>query len=188
MTDKYLKNYNAALEEDAPRIIAHAERHQEEYQEYCCRFDEKIVGKLLKCHLIIEHYLTDYLTVANPGIGDIESCRLTFEQKLKLACSKTTNFFMFENGLRRINKVRNRLVHRVDHSFVSEDLRDLLPIFNYRYKSHGIPIPEGIELIEEFTDLACQTLSGFIDEIQHKCPNEGIGGLRKWWEDRMNRS
>ena len=47
--------------------------------------DFERVGRILTCHLIIEHYLTNYIELQSPNEFDWSEARLTFSQKLKLA-------------------------------------------------------------------------------------------------------
>jgi hypothetical protein len=50
--------------------------------------DDAAVGVILRCHLIVEHFLDRYLAAANPGIQEWDSARLSFAQKLALAATR----------------------------------------------------------------------------------------------------
>ncbi|MFP3670621.1 hypothetical protein SB717_36660, partial [Priestia sp. SIMBA_032] len=46
--------------------------------------DTDSIGRILRAHLYLEHYLTEYLQHANPALGDLDEARLTFAQKANL--------------------------------------------------------------------------------------------------------
>jgi hypothetical protein len=47
------------------------------------RTDHDTIGKVLKCHLILENYLTNYLAFKFKEV-DLNNSRLTFAQKISL--------------------------------------------------------------------------------------------------------
>jgi hypothetical protein len=42
------------------------------------------LGIILKCHLIVEHYIDEYIRASYPTITQLNKVRLTFYQKLEL--------------------------------------------------------------------------------------------------------
>ena len=42
------------------------------------------IGRILRAHLFVEHYLTQYVAQANPRLGSLTEARATFSQKVAL--------------------------------------------------------------------------------------------------------
>jgi hypothetical protein len=57
-----------------------------EFGEMQRRWNQDIdaIGRILRSHLYVEHYLSEYLEKANPRLGSVVKARLSFAQKLKL--------------------------------------------------------------------------------------------------------
>src|SRR5687767_4322263 len=83
---------------DAPNIENDLGLFNERYTALVKR-DDETVGTILRCHLVIEHFLDDYLQSANPAIPNLRSVRLTFTQKLDLAENPRTYLAMVMPGL-----------------------------------------------------------------------------------------
>src|SRR5688572_25770476 len=109
------------LAADAPNIEAEVEVFNKRYATLIKR-DDKTVGTILRCHLVLEHFLDEYLATANPGIPAITSTRLTFAQKLNLADHPKTFFAYVMPGLKALNKVRNNLAHQLETKDIDSSL------------------------------------------------------------------
>jgi hypothetical protein len=42
--------------------------------------DDAIIGVILRCHLVVEHFLDEYLIAAHPGVHGWDSARLTLRR------------------------------------------------------------------------------------------------------------
>ncbi|MBK5205581.1 MAG: hypothetical protein JJD98_09275 [Polaromonas sp.] len=73
--------------------------------------DVEIIGRILRSHLYLEQYLTDYLERANPNLA-IRKAALRFSQKLDLIGS-VPQFAEILPGIKHLNVIRNRLAHRL---------------------------------------------------------------------------
>src|SRR5205085_11346767 len=80
----------------------------------------EIVGRILRCHLFVEHFITEYLVATAPEF-DFDEARLTFTQKLALirrSLPLSTSYLI--PGMRHLNVIRNRLSHTL-RGEISED-------------------------------------------------------------------
>lgn len=68
------------------------------------------LGLVLKCHLIAEDSLTNYLIVIK-GLRNIQQARLTFSQKVALIDESDGLTYKSKGSLREINKIRNSFGH-----------------------------------------------------------------------------
>jgi len=62
----------ALFEADHARVVAVWEQ------------DTVAIGRILRAHLFVEHFLEAYLARRNPDLGSLDSARLTFAQKAAL--------------------------------------------------------------------------------------------------------
>jgi hypothetical protein len=124
--------------------------------------DYKILGYFLSCHLIIEHYLDEFLKICHPTL-DWESAKNTFGQKVALL----SNFRVSEQydcipAIKHLNSLRNKLSHDIEFKI---DSQSLLPLKQYLKKAYGgnkkVPtLP--LELLDEFTTMTCVLFAGYI--------------------------
>lgn len=94
-----------------------------ELKEVQTRWNQNVdtIGRILRAHLFVEHYLTEYLSNANPRLGDAAEARLTFAQKVALLDSKNRDIFVILPGIKRLNTIRNRLAHNLNAQVTNED-------------------------------------------------------------------
>ena len=87
------------------------------------RWDQDIdeIGRILRAHLFVERYMTEYLESTNPRLGSVNEARLTFTQKVALLDKNDQNVQGCVQGLRRLNSIRNRLAHRTNEGVSEED-------------------------------------------------------------------
>ena len=96
---------------------------EDDFNEMKSRWNKDVntIGRILRAHLHVEHYLTEYLRNMNPAIGHLEAARLTFNQKVSLLPSDNAVVNMLIGGIRHLNKVRNRLAHNLEAAVTEED-------------------------------------------------------------------
>lgn len=114
-----------------------------------------VLGRLLKCHLIIEHYLTRFLS-EHFGIEDVESAKLGFFNKAMLLPSQASSAAFVKPGILKLNKLRNRAGHELGADFTFDDLGPISEVLNIARA--GVPFGTPIEAIEAFTTVACTWL------------------------------
>lgn len=122
----------------------------------------EVLGYFLSCHLIIEHYLDEFLKLRHRDL-DWDAARLTFGQKVALLSNfKISDQYDCIPAIKHMNSLRNKLSHDIEFKIES---KDLLPLTQYLKKSSegklDIPV-EPKELLETFTSMACVLFAGWI--------------------------
>jgi hypothetical protein len=113
------------------------------------------MGRILRAHLFVEHYLARYLSVRNPNMGPIDDARLTFAQKVALVDRSDPTVSYLTTGVARLNKVRNRLAHTLTTEVTPEDRDVFLSIRMFtalrdRLAEPNVPRMEPIDVLEDF--------------------------------------
>lgn len=115
------------------------------------RRDHDGIGRVLKAHLILEHYLTNYLSRCL-DIENIDSIRLTFAQKIELLPSTGSAVSVIKLGIKRLNKIRNMLAHRLDVDLEEVDLNAMNEVINL-FRPTAL-FKNNIERIDAFMTIA----------------------------------
>lgn len=125
----------------------------------CWNQDVESIGRILRAHLYVEHYMTEYLNKANPHLGSVEKAKLSFSQKLALLDPNDTRLQEIKEGIKHLNAIRNRLAHRLSATVTTEDSAIFLraPYFSemreVRAKLNK-PSSEPLDILEEFAQHA----------------------------------
>ena len=87
------------------------------------RWDQDVesIGRILRAHLYIEHYMTEYLSKANPHLVSVEKAKLSFAQKLALLDPNDPRLQEVKEVVKHLNAIRNRLAHRLSATVTAED-------------------------------------------------------------------
>jgi hypothetical protein len=105
------------------------------------------LGRVLKCHLIVEHYLNRFL-VAHFGIDNFDDVRLTFAQKAKLLSDRAAAAFV-KPGIVQLNRIRNRFGHSLGAELSDADLGSIRTVLDIARR--GVTFGSPVEAIEAFT-------------------------------------
>lgn len=170
------------LLDDAPNIEKDLQNFNAKYRSFVER-DDAAVSVVLRSHLIVEHFLDQYLASANPSIQGWGAARLTFAQKLALAEHPRSKLQMLLPALKCLNALRNRLAHRLDAEFDDGSvapIREFITVWN---RAAGKPIPEGVRLIEEFALQASAWMHSDASMINRHVPEQGLPGLLAWYQE-----
>lgn len=81
----------------------------------------ELIGRILRAHLFVEHYMTEYLAKTNPRLGDLSQARLSFSQKTELLEPSNLDLADIVPGVKRLNSIRNRLAHNLDVQVTQQD-------------------------------------------------------------------
>ncbi|MEM6485381.1 MAG: hypothetical protein AAF662_10405 [Pseudomonadota bacterium] len=117
--------------------------------------DHELLGYFLSCHLIIEHYLDEYLKTRYPKLN-WDASKQTFSQKISLLA--TDNYPEKYNSIpaiKHMNVLRNKLSHNVEFRISKTDL---IPLSQYLGKCCGEgyePPTNPSEIPNEFTSMVC---------------------------------
>jgi hypothetical protein len=170
------------------RLLKDREHIREDLNEFNRQYGQFItmetasISTVLKCHLIVEHFLDEYLAAANPSLGPIEKCRLTFAQKLELANHPRGALRLLLPGLRELNTIRNALSHRLQVEVSTDKMKAMFALMKPWKAEEGEPAPKGLGLIREFSLLSSSILFGTTAMIKRHTPNGGLVGLAQWYQ------
>ena len=117
--------------------------------------DHDTLGRVLKCHLVVKHYLDRFLG-AHFEIDNFDDIRLAFAQKAELLPNRATAAAFVKPGILQLNRIRNRFSHSLEAELSVQDLssiRTVLDIFR-----PGVVFEGPVEAIEAFTTVACTFL------------------------------
>ena len=113
------------------------------------------LGRVLKCHLIVEHYMNRFL-VAHFGIDNFDDIRLTFAQKANLLPDRATAATFVKPGIVRLNRIRNQFCHSLGAELSDADLDPIRTVLDIVRR--GVTFESPVEAIEAFTTVACTFL------------------------------
>ncbi|WMW79217.1 hypothetical protein RF679_11220 [Undibacterium cyanobacteriorum] len=115
----------------------------------------ELLGYFLSCHLIIEHYLDEYLKTRYPEL-DWDASKQTFGQKVSLlATDHYPEKYNSIPAIKHLNSLRNKLSHNIDFKITQADL---LPLSQYLKKCCGSDLEEPTEpkeILDLFTSMVC---------------------------------
>lgn len=127
-----------------------------EFGEMRTRWNQDVVaiGRILRSHLYVEHYLTEFLEKANPRLGSLSDARLTFTQKIQLL-NPNQQLARVVPGIKRLNAIRNRLAHRLDAHVTDEDAQVFLSdgvfeAMRTEGAKPGTPSSDPLDVLESF--------------------------------------
>lgn len=141
------------------------------------------MGIILKCHLIIEYYLNEFLSVGYPTINHWERIRLSFNQKLELVKNPNTMLGMAYSSIKSLNSLRNKFSHRLGYKIKKEDFKEIKDLMTIWYNAEGEPVPAGIQLFQHYTIWICANLNIMIRGIKKQSPKIGLAGYLEWLEN-----
>jgi hypothetical protein len=170
-------------------LLSQSARYEVEVQE----FNQKIkvllndpvdtMGIILKCNLIIENYIDDYLKSAYPTINFEFKDRLTYNQKIELIDNKKMNFHMFINGVKELNSIRNKYAHNLYYKVQPNTFSEITKIITIWNNAAGKKVNDGIQLIIDFTVYMCMFLFASKNEISLNGSGLGLPKYFEWLDE-----
>ncbi|WP_017452134.1 hypothetical protein [Herbaspirillum rubrisubalbicans] len=138
------------------------------------------IGRILRAHLFVEHYLTEHLQRVNPHLGPLLKAKLSFSQKVELIDRGDSYLANLVPGLRRIGSIRNRLAHQLDAAISAEDVEVFLQneIFVVMREERCKPEPPSAQpliVLEEFSQHAANWLHATYSEVGKLMRRAGLG-------------
>ncbi len=126
--------------------------------------DHGLLGYFLTCHLVIEHYMDEYLKATIGGL-DWEKAKLTFGQRVNLlkwdSLVRDQRFDPIP-AIKHMNTLRNKISHRLE---IKLDEEALLPLTYYLkgIDSYSLVIPtDPKKLLEVFVNTCCATFASHL--------------------------
>jgi hypothetical protein len=131
------------------------------------RVDFETIGRILSCHLIVEHYITKYLEALSPEFFDWGGARMQFFQKLRLASGEGSVLREHNllSAIEALSKIRNRFSHNLEAKISDADVAPILA--SIKLSSPSLSIDElqkkmaPLALIELFTWALSAYMAGF---------------------------
>jgi preprotein translocase subunit Sec63 len=130
--------------------------------------DVDSIGRILRAHLFIEHFLTNYLIALNPNLGDLKGARLTFSQKITLIENHSSETKELASGIKRLNTIRNQLAHRLEAKVTDQDKESLLSLKSFRSLREELakpnaPSSDNLDVLEDFAKHVGSRLASLAD-------------------------
>lgn len=148
-TDKILQDFIAYSEKNLLIELDHFEKLREKVTTLLKR-EHDLIGKILKCHLIIESYINKVLKYHFELDIENEKANFSFNQKLSLIQNKVS-FKIFFASLKELNKIRNRFAHNLNAEIEEKDIPNIKSFTKFYTEKLGIE-PRNIgEFIEIYT-------------------------------------
>lgn len=135
-------------------IEDHFNEENRKFKELLAR-DPDPIGRVLKCHLIVEHYLDRFIE-SNYEIEDLDEARLSFYQKAKLLPNSSSAAAFVKPAIVRLNSIRNDFSHDLQADVNVEDLDAINEVVNVVRQE--VEYNSAVERIEAFTTIACTFL------------------------------
>lgn len=134
--------------------------------------DHELLGYFLTCHLLIEHYMDEYLKATLPQL-DWEKPRLTFGQRINLLRWEVLvgdQKYDPIPAIKHMNTLRNKISHRLE---IKLDLQALLPLLEYMQKlssprQYEVPI-DPKEILGQFVRTCCATFASHLSYQYRAC-------------------
>lgn len=105
-----------------------------EFGQMRARWDQDVstIGRILRAHLYLEHYITEHLQKANPRLGDLDGARLSFSTKVKLLNQVDQGVKDVVPGISHLNSIRNRLAHNLSAQVTCDDSDKFLACLSFK--------------------------------------------------------
>lgn len=146
-----------------PQLEAHFNEENEKFKKLL-QADHDLIGRVLKCHLIIENSLNRYLS-EKMDIKALDEIKLTFFQKAQLIPNERESATFVKQGILTLNTVRNKLAHNLSAEVQIKDILPIVAVLHYARPKENFTDP--YSAIEAFTAVACAFLIVSPPELQH---------------------
>ena len=149
-------------------FFAASERRLHEYSSAWAQ-DSEAIGKVLRAHLAVEHFLGEYIATTNPNLGSIDDARISFGQKVALLGTSQAHIADLKPGLTLMNKIRNRIAYRLRADVTNEDkdaflhIRLFAAMRSEKAKRFGEPPDDPVSVLEQFAHYAAGMLHAATD-------------------------
>jgi len=132
--------------------------------------DTDAIGRILRCHLFVEHFLTAFLVQRNPELGSVSDARLSFAQKVTLIGQASAGIAYLIPGIRRLNTIRNRMAHTLAADITTDDINIFLGITLFKAMREARAKPNSastvpVDILEDFAKHAGTCLQASVSLV-----------------------
>lgn len=132
--------------------------HVKEYEQFWESKDVVLIGRILRCHLILEYCLNKWIKHSAPHLA-LDSARLTFSQKLKIF-EKSTSEKLLSGGMKEVNSLRNKVAHTLHDPFAEVSIPRINYFCTKTQQDTKNPMEQNIAAVEMFARFCCAWLEG----------------------------
>ena len=152
-----ITGFDKAIEILRPHWQEFNEHFENENQKFkqLLRADYTVLGRIMKCHLISEVYIDNYLS-EKLAISNLSDVRLSYYQKAQLLPEHGLPPALIKPGILKLHSIRNRFAHNLSSNVSSDELASMTNVMRI-----ARPEVDGLgptSIIESFTTLACTFL------------------------------
>ena len=130
--------------------------------------DHELLGYFLTCHLVVEHYMDEFLKARFQRL-DWDKSRLTFGQRVNLLSWQVlVNDEKFDPipAIKHLNSLRNKISHRLQIELNAVTLQPIADYLTKLSSSPSLTIPtDPKDLLELFVGTCCATFAGNLSAI-----------------------
>lgn len=152
----------ATLEGHWPAIVAHFDQQNEQFKALMAQ-DHDPIGRVLKCHLVVENCVEAFL-IEHYGLRTLRHARLTFFQKASLLPVAGSAAAFVRPGVLRLNAIRNTFGHRLNTDLSQVTLEGINEVLGVARS--GVDFPDALSRIEAFSAVACAFLMPAPPQLQ----------------------
>lgn len=125
--------------------------------------DFEVLGYFLSCHLVIEHYIDEYLKLSYPELC-WDAARQSFNQKVSLISRfKISDKYDCIPSIKHLNALRNKVSHDIDFKIEPGDLLPRTQYLTRVYDNDSTKVPKETKpILSQFTSMTCVLFASFI--------------------------
>lgn len=138
------------------------------------------MGFVLKCHLIIESYIDQYIDICFPATPNWNKARLSFAQKLELINHPNTFIRFYYPAIKSLNRLRNKFAHNLSYKIKDHDYSEIHASMKVWHKAQGIFMPSELKLLQDFTVFIAGVINTTINTIKRESIKHGLTGYLEW--------
>ncbi|WP_176087730.1 hypothetical protein [Achromobacter anxifer] len=144
--------------------------------------DRDLIGQVLLSHLILDHFLDRYLTVANPGLTAKQKKRMGFAKKWEIKRIPPASLLeLHGSGVVALNSLRNKIAHDLKAQIEPSDIEPIKTCFGPWRAASGRPEPANdVQWLVFFTQHIAFVLDSLTRGIIRYGGDKGLDGYRSW--------
>ncbi|WP_155687483.1 hypothetical protein [Burkholderia cepacia] len=142
------------IQRHLPEIEENFERENTKFKAFLAQ-DHDLIGRVLKCHLIVENYLDRFLADHFKS-SNLADAKLSFFQKVQLLPDQGSAVAFVKPGIAKLNTVRNKFGHTLQPDLQMGELEPMLRVLHIARPD--VHFGATVEVIEAFTTVACTWL------------------------------